>query len=84
MTTGMMLPIVENIDRAGFEAMELLSSAFFKKSVRDLKDDLWERARLVAKRVKHTPLRSIRSRSMGFPMTKRFSAILPEQNMSPP
>jgi oxaloacetate decarboxylase alpha subunit len=64
MTTGMMLPIVENIDRAGFEGMELLSSAFFKKSVRDLKDDLWERARLVAKRVKHTPLRSIRSRSM--------------------
>ena len=64
MTTGMMLPIVENIDRAGFEAMELLSSAFFKKSVRDLKDDLWERARLVAQRVKHTPLRSIRSRSM--------------------
>ena len=64
MTTGMMLPIIENIDRAGFEGMELLSSAFFKKCVRDLKDDLWERARLVAKRVKHTPLRSIRSRSM--------------------
>ena len=64
MTTGMMLPIVENIDRAGFEGMELLSSAFFKKSVRDLKDDLWERARLVAQRVNHTPLRSIRSRSM--------------------
>ena len=64
MTTGMLLPTVENIDRAGFEGMELLSSAFFKKCVRDLKDDLWERARLVAKRVKHTPLRSIRSRSM--------------------
>ena len=31
MTTAMMLPIVENIDRAGFEGMELLSSAFFKK-----------------------------------------------------
>src|SRR5262245_5078452 len=64
MTTGMMLPIVENIDRAGFEGMELLSSAFFKKCVRDLKDDLWERARLVAKLVKRTPLRSIRTRSM--------------------
>ena len=60
---GMMLPIVENIDRAGFEGMELLSSAFFKKCG-DLKGYLWERARLVAKRVKHTPLRSIRSRSM--------------------
>ncbi|HSF59493.1 MAG TPA: biotin carboxyl carrier protein [Candidatus Binatia bacterium] len=64
MTTAMMLPIVENIYRAGFEGVELLSSAFFKKCVRDLKDDLWERARLVAKRVKNTPLRSIRSRSM--------------------
>jgi len=64
MTTGMMLPVVENIDRAGYEGIELLSSAFFKKCVRDLKDDLWERARLVAKRVKNTPLRSIRSRSM--------------------
>jgi oxaloacetate decarboxylase alpha subunit len=64
MTTGMMLPVIEHIDRAGFEGMELLSSAFFKKCVRELKDDLWERARLVARRVKHTPLRSIRSRSM--------------------
>ncbi len=64
MTTGMMLPIVENIDRAGFEAFELLSSAFFKKAVRDLKEDLWERTRLVARRAKKTPLRAIRSRSM--------------------
>lgn len=64
MTTGMMLPVIENIDRAGFEGIELLSSAFFKKAVRDLKDDLWERARLVSRRVTHTPLRSIRSRSM--------------------
>lgn len=64
MRTAMMLPIVENIDRAGFEAIEIISSAFFKKSVRDLKEDLWERTRLVAQRVKHTPLRAIRSRSM--------------------
>jgi oxaloacetate decarboxylase (Na+ extruding) subunit alpha len=64
MTTGMMLPIVENIDRAGFEAFELISSAFFKKAVRDLKEDLWERTRLVARRAKKTPLRAIRSRFM--------------------
>ena len=64
MTTGMMLPIVENIDGAGFEAFELISSAFFKKAVRDLKEDLWERTRLVARRAKKTPLRAIRSRSM--------------------
>lgn len=64
MRTGMMLPIVENIDRAGFESMEIMASAFYKKCVRDLKDDPWERLRLVSQRVKKTPLRSIRSRSM--------------------
>src|SRR5215475_8413247 len=64
MTTGMMLPIVENLVCRLLLEKKQLSSAFFKKCVRDLKDDLCERARLVAKRVKHTPLRSIRSRSM--------------------
>ena len=64
MTTRMMLPVIEDIDAAGFEAFELISSAFFKKAVRDLKEDLWERTRLVAQRAKKTPLRAIRSRSM--------------------
>jgi oxaloacetate decarboxylase alpha subunit len=64
MRTGMMLPIVESMDRAGFEAMEVMSSAFFKKMVRDLKEDPWERVRLLARRIKKTPLRTIRSRSM--------------------
>ena len=64
MTTGMMLPVAERLDRAGFEAIEVMSSAFYKKCLRDLKDDPWERVRLLAKRIKKTPLRSIRSRSM--------------------
>ena len=64
MRTGMMLPIAEHIDRAGFEAAEIMSSAFYKKCVRDLKDDPWERIRLLKKRMRNTPLRSIRSRSM--------------------
>ncbi len=64
MRTSMMLPIAERLDRAGFEAIEIMSSAFYKKSVRDLKDDPWERIRLLAQRMKRTPLRSIRSRSM--------------------
>jgi oxaloacetate decarboxylase alpha subunit len=64
MTTGMMLPVAERFDRAGFEAVEVMSSAFYKKCVRDLKDDPWERVRLLANRIKKTPLRSIRSRSM--------------------
>ena len=40
MRTGMMLPIAERLDQAGFEAIEIMSSAFYKKCVRDLKDDL--------------------------------------------
>jgi oxaloacetate decarboxylase alpha subunit len=64
MTTAMMLPVAERLDRAGFEAIEVMSSAFYKKCVRDLKDDPWQRVRLLAKRIKNTPLRSIRSRSM--------------------
>lgn len=64
MRTGMMLPIAEQVDRGGFEAIEIMSSAFYKKCVRDLKDDPWDRIRLLAQRIKKTPLRSIRSRSM--------------------
>ena len=64
MRTGMMLPVAERLDRAGFEAIEVMSSAFYKKCVRDLKDDPWERLRLLRQRIKETPLRSIRSRAM--------------------
>ena len=39
MRTAMMLPIAERLDQAGFEAIEIMSSAFYKKCVRDLKDD---------------------------------------------
>ncbi len=64
MRTSMMLPIAERLDRAGFEAIEIMSSAFYKKCVRDLHDDPWERIRLLAQRIRKTPLRAIRSRSM--------------------
>ncbi|HSK30798.1 MAG TPA: hypothetical protein VLA17_12630 [Candidatus Limnocylindria bacterium] len=64
MRTAMMLPVADRLDRAGFEAIEVMSSAFYKKCVRDLKDDPWERVRLLRRRIKNTPLRTIRSRSM--------------------
>jgi len=64
MQTRMMLPIAERLDHAGLEAIEVMSSAFYKKCVRDLKDDPWERLRLLKQRIHRTPLRSIRSRSM--------------------
>ena len=59
MSTGMMLPIAERLDEAGFLAIELLSGSHIKKAVRELREDPWERIRRVAERVTHTPLRLI-------------------------
>jgi oxaloacetate decarboxylase alpha subunit len=72
MTTAMMLPVAADLDQAGFEAIEIIASAFFKKLVRELRDDPWERLRSVAQRVAKTPLRAIRSRHMAaFHITPR-------------
>jgi oxaloacetate decarboxylase alpha subunit len=62
MTTGMILPVVEQLDQAGYESIEIVSSSFFKKAVRELKEDPWERIRLVAGRLKTTPMRMMTSR----------------------
>ncbi len=62
MTTGMMLPIAERMDRAGFEAIELISGSHLKKCVKELKEDPWERVRLIAKKITRTPLRVIAGR----------------------
>ena len=62
MTTGMMLPIARDLDRAGFEGIELISGSHLKKTVRELKEDPWERVRLVAKEISETPLRVIAGR----------------------
>ncbi len=57
MTTGMMLPVAERLDEAGFLAIELIASSHFKKSVCELREDPWERIKLVAQRIRKTPLR---------------------------
>ena len=62
MTTGMMLPIAERLDDAGFEGIELLSGSHLKKAVRELREDPWDRVRLISQRVKKTPLRLIAGR----------------------
>lgn len=64
MTTSMMLPVAERLDEAGFEAIEIIASAFFKKCVRDLREDPWQRLDLMAQRIRKTPLRAIRGRYM--------------------
>jgi oxaloacetate decarboxylase alpha subunit len=57
MTTGMMLPIAERLDGARLDAIEIIASSHFKKSVCELREDPWERIRLIAQRIKNTPLR---------------------------
>lgn len=64
MKTGMMLPVASQLDRVGFEAIEIVSAAFFKKCVHELREDPLERIRLVSERITKTPLRAIRSRYM--------------------
>ncbi|MFQ5852043.1 MAG: hypothetical protein ACE5JU_15840, partial [Candidatus Binatia bacterium] len=72
MRTGMILPVASQMDRAGFEAIEIIATTNFKKCVRELREDPWERIRLVAQRITKTPLRTIRSRYMAaFHITPR-------------
>jgi oxaloacetate decarboxylase alpha subunit len=71
MTTGMMLPVAERMDQAGFDAIELISSSHLKKCVRELKEDPWERVRLARQRIKKTPLRLNAGRFSAFDLTPR-------------
>ncbi len=49
MRTGMIAAVAEAMDQAGFEAIEVpILGIFVKKFIRDLKEDPWEMARMVA------------------------------------
>ena len=65
MTTAMMLPVAEKLDRAGLEAIDLMSAIQFDVSVRYLKEDPWQRLRLMRQRITQTRLQSaMRSKSL--------------------
>ncbi len=56
MRMGMIEAVAEDMDRAGFDVIEApILGLFAKKFVRDLKEDFWEVARMVAKKMPHTP-----------------------------
>ena len=76
MTTGMMLSVADGLDNAGVEAIELLSGSHVKKAVRELKEDPWERIRLVAQKIKKTPLRVIVGRVKTFEFNPRSMQYL--------
>lgn len=56
MTTGMMRDIAPLLDRAGFEAIDLIGGAVFDVCVRYLREDPWERMRILSGWVTETPL----------------------------
>jgi len=56
MTTAMMAELAPRLDRAGFEAIDLVGGAVFDVCVRYLREDPWERMRIVSGWVKDTPL----------------------------
>ncbi|MFI5014095.1 MAG: pyruvate carboxylase subunit B [Hyphomicrobiales bacterium] len=56
MTTAMMAEIAPRLDRAGFEAIDLVGGAVFDVCVRYLREDPWERMRILSGWVKRTPL----------------------------
>ncbi len=56
MTTGMMKEIAPLLDKAGFEAIDLVGGAVFDVCVRYLKEDPWERMRILSSWVTRTPL----------------------------
>ncbi|MEW5888957.1 MAG: pyruvate carboxylase subunit B [Pseudomonadota bacterium] len=59
MTTAHMLPVAERMDRAGFAQIDLAGTIQFDVCVRYLKEDPWERVRLMRQRVQRTPLRAL-------------------------
>jgi oxaloacetate decarboxylase (Na+ extruding) subunit alpha len=71
MTTGMMLPVADAMDRAGFDAIELISSSHLKKCVRELKEDPWARVKLMRERMPRTQLRLNAGRFSAFDLTPR-------------
>lgn len=56
MTTGMILAIAPALDEAGFKAIDFMSGIHVGVSVRYHKENPWEKMRLVAAKIKNTPL----------------------------
>ncbi len=56
MTTAMMAETAPLLDRAGFDAIDLVGGAVFDVCVRYLREDPWERMRILSQWVTETPL----------------------------
>ncbi|MEB6087474.1 oxaloacetate decarboxylase subunit alpha [Enterococcus casseliflavus] len=59
MPTSDMLPILKNMDQAGYHALEMWGGATFDACLRFLNEDPWERLRAIRKEVKKTKLQML-------------------------
>ncbi|MGB4588219.1 MAG: oxaloacetate decarboxylase subunit alpha [Clostridiaceae bacterium] len=59
MSTADMLPMLENLDDAGYYALEVWGGATFDACLRFLNEDPWERLRTIRKHVKKTKLQML-------------------------
>ncbi len=59
MTTAMMLPVLPVMDRVGYDAIECMSTSGMDSCVRYLKENPWERLRLLRAGIKRTPVQMI-------------------------
>ncbi len=59
MTTEEMLPIVEKLDKVGFNALEAWGGATFDSCLRFLNEDPWERLRKIKDKAKNTKLQML-------------------------
>ena len=65
MTTAMMMPVAETMDRAGFGRMDLAAAIQFDVCVRYLKENPWDKFRLLRTKIVNTPLMAtVRGRSL--------------------
>ncbi len=58
MTTAHMLPVAEQMDNIGFQRIDLAGTIQFDVCIRYLKENPWERMRMMRQRVTKTPLSS--------------------------
>ena len=73
-TTSMMLPVAEKMDNIGFDYMDVGGAgAIVDVAIRHLKENPWERTRLLRERITRTPMAfAIRSRNdIGFKIVPR-------------
>ena len=77
MTTAMMKDIAPRLDAAGFEAIDLVGGAVFDVCVRFLREDPWERMRILNTWVTKTPL-IIHTRGQSLFTFEFFAVFVPD------